>query len=125
MNVRTLFYSVLLSVLYVASTETVFGAGGSVNDTVTTPTGLVNPLKGVETFDQFLKAILGGVIEIGTIILIMMLVYVGFKFVVARGNPEEIQSARSALVWTVIGGLVLLGATTIQMVITGTVESLQ
>lgn len=123
MNVRTLFYSVLLSVLYVSGTSSVFAQAGSENNTP--PVGLVNPLKGVDTFDQFLKAILDGVIQIGTIILIMMLVYVGFKFVVARGNPEEIQSARSALVWTVIGGLVLLGATTIQMVITGTVESLQ
>lgn len=87
--------------------------------------GLVNPLNGVSTLPQFLKAILAGVVQIGTIILIMMLVYVGFLFVAARGNAEKLQSAKSALVWTVIGGLILLGATSIQLVIEGTVNSLR
>lgn len=87
--------------------------------------GLVNPLNGVSTLPEFLKAILAGVVQIGTIILIMMLVYVGFLFVAARGNAEKLQSAKSALVWTVIGGLILLGATSIQLVIEGTVNSLR
>ena len=86
--------------------------------------GLCNPLQ-VSSLPEFLRAILAGVVQIGTIILIMMLVYVGFKFVVARGNAEELQSAKSALVWTVIGGLILLGATAIEAVITGTVQSIR
>lgn len=95
--------------------------------TTTTQTGrggLENPLQ-VDSLDGFLNAILAGVVQIGTIILIMMLVYVGFLFVAARGNSEKLQSAKSALVWTVIGGLILLGATAIQLVITGTVRSIQ
>jgi len=87
--------------------------------------GLVNPLSGVCSLSDFLKAILAGVVQIGTIILIMMLVYVGFLFVAARGNSEKLQSAKSALVWSVIGGLILLGATAIQLVIEGTVNSLR
>lgn len=87
-------------------------------------TGLVNPLNGINSLPDFLTAILNGVIQIGTIVLIMMLVYVGFLFVAARGNAEKLQGAKSALVWTVIGGLVLLGATTIQLVIQGTVDSI-
>lgn len=86
--------------------------------------GLVNPLS-VSTLDGFLTAILNGIVQIGTIILIMMLVYVGFLFVAARGNAEKLQGAKSALVWTVIGGLILLGATAIQLVITGTVNSVR
>lgn len=86
--------------------------------------GLVNPLS-VSTLDGFLTAILNGIIQIGTIILIMMLVYVGFLFVAARGNAEKLQGAKSALVWTVIGGLILLGATAIQAVITGTVNAVK
>jgi len=87
--------------------------------------GLVNPLNGINSLPEFLKAILAGVVQIGTIVLIMMLVYVGFLFVAARGNAEKLQGAKSALVWTVIGGLVLLGATSIQLVIQGTVDSLR
>ncbi len=86
--------------------------------------GLMNPLK-VDSLEGFLEAILKGVVQIGTIVLIMMLVYVGFLFVASRGNAEKLQGAKSALVWTVIGGLILLGATAIQAVITGTVQSLQ
>lgn len=95
------------------------------NPSPTASEGLVNPLNGVSTLPEFLKAILAGVVQIGTIILIMMLVYVGFLFVAARGNSEKLQSAKSALLWTVIGGLILLGATSIQLVIEGTVNSLR
>lgn len=95
------------------------GGGGTASG------GLVNPLRGVDSFPEFLRAILGGIVEIGTIVLIMMLVYVGFLFVAARGNAEKLQGAKSALVWTVIGGLILLGATSIQLVIEGTVNSLR
>ena len=53
-----------------------------------------------------------------------MLVYVGFLFVAARGNEEKISSARSALVWTVVGGLILLGASAISAVIQATVGTI-
>lgn len=98
------------------------GIGGGTNPG--TSGGLTNPLKDIDTLPEFLNAILGGIVQIGTIVLIMMLVYVGFLFVAARGNAEKIQGAKSALVWTVIGGLILLGATAIQAVISATVESL-
>lgn len=102
------------------------GIGGGTNpDSCGSSGGLVNPLNGVCSLGDFLKAILAGVVQIGTIILIMMLVYVGFLFVAARGNAEKLQSAKSALVWTVIGGLILLGATSIQLVIEGTVNALR
>ncbi|HEY0948160.1 MAG TPA: hypothetical protein VGE53_01560 [Candidatus Paceibacterota bacterium] len=120
---RSLSHTVLLTLLYApfaAHAEVITNTGTS-----TSGGGLVNPLNGVSTLPEFLRAILGGVVQIGTIVLIMMLVYVGFLFVVARGNAEKLQSAKSALVWTVIGGLILLGATSIQLVIEGTVNSLR
>lgn len=120
--IRTLSTSILLAV-FAFSAPSVFGATGPVNTSGST--GLKNPLNGISTLPEFLKAILSGIVQIGTIVLIMMLVYVGFKFVAARGNAEELQSAKNSLVWTVIGGLILLGATTIQLVIEGTVNSLR
>ena len=69
-------------------------------------------------------AILRGVVRLGSIILVLALVYTGFLFVVAQGNQEKISSARSALMWTVIGGLVLLGAEAIGLVISATVKTL-
>ncbi|MDP2816115.1 MAG: hypothetical protein Q8O19_05490 [Rectinemataceae bacterium] len=135
MTKRTIAARIALLALTLSGALTAHAQDGSTNpgggtDGSTNPGcgsesgGLVNPLNKVCSLDDFLEAILGGIVEIGTIILIMMLVYVGFLFVAARGNAEKIQSAKSALVWTVIGGLILLGATAIQMVITETVGSL-
>jgi hypothetical protein len=97
------------------------GSQGGAN--APTGTGLVNPLQ-VDTLEAFLLAILAGVVELGTIFLVLMLVYVGFLFVTAQGKEEKISEARKALVWTVIGGLILLGATSIQLVVTETVRTL-
>jgi Type IV secretion system pilin len=68
--------------------------------------------------------ILQFVIEIGSIIVVLMLVYVGYLFVIAQGNPSKLASARSALLWTVIGALILLGAQAIAMGIQATVTAL-
>ena len=84
---------------------------------------LQNPLN-VSTLPELLNAILRGVVEIGAILLTVMIVYVGFLFVAAQGNEEKIRSARDALVWTVIGGLILLGAEAISLVIQQTVSTL-
>ena len=85
---------------------------------------LTNPLNNIDSLPELLTAILKGVVEIGAIFLTVMIVYVGFLFVAARGNEEKISSARSALVWTVVGGLILLGAQAISLVIQETVKTL-
>lgn len=53
-----------------------------------------------------------------------MLIYVGFLFVKAQGKEEELRDARRALLWTVIGALILLGSQAIAMGIKATVEAL-
>ncbi|MEK7602133.1 MAG: hypothetical protein AAB472_01450 [Patescibacteria group bacterium] len=87
------------------------------------PTGLQNPLQ-AGTLEELLTAILKGVVAIGAIFLTFMIIYVGFLFVAARGNEEKIRDARQALVWTVIGGLLLLGAEAISLVIQSTAQTL-
>ena len=62
--------------------------------------------------------------QIGTIVIVLMLVYVGFLFVTARGEPGKITTARTALLWTVVGALVLLGAQAISLGIQSTVQAL-
>lgn len=87
--------------------------------------GLINPLNKIGSFPQLLTAILGAVVTIGSIVLVLALVYTGFLFVAAQGSEEKIRSAKGALMWTVIGGLILLGAQTIGMVIETTVNNLK
>lgn len=83
---------------------------------------LTNPIR-VDSLQELLQIVLEAVVQIGSIILVLALVYVGFLFVVAQGNEEKITNAKNALLWTIIGGLILLGASAIGAVIGSTVET--
>lgn len=50
--------------------------------------------------------------------------YAGYLFVIAQGNPSKIEEARSALLWAVVGGVIVLGANVIYGVINGTIRAL-
>ncbi|MEK7510913.1 MAG: pilin [Patescibacteria group bacterium] len=101
-------------------TGTIPGSGGQGS----VSPGLTNPLNSIDSLPQLLAAVLAAIVRIGTIILTLALVYVGFLFVAAQGNEEKISNAKSALLWTVIGGLILLGASAIGAVIGSTVGKL-
>ncbi|MFA6519797.1 MAG: hypothetical protein WCT41_03195 [Candidatus Paceibacterota bacterium] len=125
-----------------ASGSTTGGSGGTVGSggttggsggTVTPPgpaTTLINPLGNTSCssngtcLSSFLTSILRLVIQIGAVVVVLMLVYVGFLFVVARGDPGKITTARTALLWTVIGALVLLGAQAIASGVQATIQAL-
>lgn len=122
---RATVLTITLGLMLVMSSGVVFAAPVP-EDTPATEqsSGLTNPLNSINSLPDFINAILDAVVQLGTILLTFAIVYVGFKFVAAQGNEEEIRSARTALMWTVIGGLVLLGAKTIGLVISATVKGL-
>ena len=93
--------------------------GASPNDTP----ALTNPLQAT-SLTALLQEVLGYVVEIGSIFLVLMLIWVGFLFVRAQGSDEALKGARSALLWTVIGGLLLLGAQAIAVAIAATASAL-
>lgn len=95
-------------------------SGQSGNSSVT----LINPLNSGTSLESFLGNIMDFIIRIGSVVVILMIVYVGYLFVIARGNESKITEARKALLWTVIGALVLLGAKAISSGILATVQSL-
>lgn len=90
---------------------------------VNTGVTLTNPL-GSASLETFLLNILDFVIRIGSIVVILMVVFVGFKFVTAQGKPGEIEAAKGMLLWTVVGALILLGAKAIALGIKATVQAL-
>ena len=77
------------------------------------------------TLWDFLVAILNAVIYILFPIIVLMIVYTGFLFVSAQGNPTKLQDARRALIWTVVGALVILGSKALALAIRGTIEGFQ
>ena len=72
----------------------------------------------------FLNNILDFIINIGVVVIVLMIIFVGFKFVMAQGSDSKISDARNMLLWTVIGALVLLGAKAISLGILATVQAL-
>ncbi len=102
--------------LNISKTQT----GGSVCDP---SKGLCNPLK-VNSISELLTTMLSFIIKIGTVVIVLMMVYTGFKFVLARGNPTEIQKARTMFMWTIIGAVVILGAQAIALGIASTVKNI-
>ena len=91
---------------------------------------LINPLNTGECAPNgnclmnFLNRILEFVIRIGTVVVVLMTVYVGYLFVVAQGNSTKIEEAKNALLWTVVGALILLGSKAISEAIKATVQAI-
>ena len=113
-----------------AATKTTEGVAGSRTKTTEGAAGtsknitLINPLGAGTDIQKLINQILAFVIRIGAIVVILMLVYVGFLFVTARGEPAKITAARQALLWTIVGALILLGAQVISLGIQATVQAL-
>ena len=83
---------------------------------------LCNPLES-DSIPAFLLKIIDVILVFALPLIIIYIMYAGFLLVTSQGNPSEIETARSALLWAVIGGVVILGARLIIEVIQGTIEA--
>ncbi|MEX0913131.1 MAG: hypothetical protein WDZ56_01220 [Candidatus Paceibacterota bacterium] len=83
---------------------------------------LNNPL-GDQTLMGFLQDILEVVMIFAVPLIVFMIIYAGFLFVMDRGNGKTLTQAKNALLYAVIGGLLILGAWIILEVIQGTVDA--
>ena len=85
--------------------------------------GLCNPL-GYSDLTTFLQKLLQLVAQIGFPVIVLFMVYVGFQYVTASGNPEKLKKLHSYLLWTVVGALIVLGAEALSLAIQATVNQL-
>lgn len=128
-----IYYAVLMFGV-LAPMRTVFGAdiSGSVSNGVGISTGnnptmgvkLDNPIR-VDSIEALIAEILKIVVAIGTPIAVIFLMYSGFKFVTAQGSDTKLKEAKEMLLWTIVGIVVLLGASLISTVISGTINQLK
>ncbi|MDD4988817.1 MAG: pilin [Candidatus Pacebacteria bacterium] len=86
--------------------------------------GLKNPLGNTCDLYQLFAKILKIAEQIGAIIIVLAIIYSGFLFVKAQGNSEELETAKRAFLWTVVGAAVLLGATALSAIIQNTINQL-
>jgi hypothetical protein len=106
---------------------------GSGNAPVTTTTGsgnaggcdagtLCNPLK-VNSIEELVLTIINVILVFLLPVIILYIMYAGYLFVTAQGNPGEISRARNALLTALIGGVIVLGARAILEVVKGTINA--
>jgi hypothetical protein len=106
-----------------SNSTSVIGNNASANAGCSSGSGLTSPLKDCDLV-SLLNDLLNFAITIGGIAIVLMLVFVGFKFVAAQGNPSKLADAQRMLFWTVVGALILLGAKAIEAGIQATVQSI-
>jgi len=87
---------------------------------------LTNPLdSSISTIPAFFGAIIDIVLVFAIPFVVFFIIYAGFLYVTARGNAETIKKAHNALLYALIGGLLILGSRTLLTIITNTVNQLK
>ncbi len=81
-----------------------------------------NPLSFTSITDMIV-AIVNVVIVMSTPIIVFFLIYAGFMYVTARGNPEKIQQASKALLYGIIGGVIILASVAIMTIVKNLVSA--
>ena len=88
------------------------------------PIKLDNPLASSDIY-AFIQSILEIVFRLGTVVAIFFIIYSGFLFITAQGDPPKLQTARKAFLWTVVGTAILLGSWVLATAIKGTIDQLK
>jgi uncharacterized membrane protein YobD (UPF0266 family) len=83
---------------------------------------LTNPLA-FPDITSLMQAILNMVIVIATPIVVLFIIYAGFLYVTAQGNPEKLQVANRALIYGIIGGVIIIGSVAILQIVQNTVNA--
>lgn len=123
--------TILSTVIFAASGDN--GNGGvtgdngpaPVKETSTDPIPtLKNPLK-----SQYwsIEGVLFGIVDlaifIGTIVAVLMFIYIGFQFVMAKGNETKLKDAKQWFLYAVIGTAILISSKVIVSVVQNTLIS--
>lgn len=83
---------------------------------------LQNPVSGYGTIGALFSALLNIIIVVAVPVVVLFLILAGFRYVTARGNPNGIQEANTALLYGVIGGVIIIGAVALLAIIQSTVN---
>ncbi len=81
-----------------------------------------NPLKS-NSMEEFIARVLEALVLLLTPILVLAVILSGFLFVKARGNPEELGTAKRVLMYTLVGSAIVLGAEVIANALSGTLSN--
>ncbi len=103
--------------------ETNLGGGNSSSNSIP----LENPLKngGIKDIPTFVEKLLSIVMKVGVPLVAIAIIYTGYLFIAAQGNPEKLKTAKDAILYVFIGAVILLGAYVIAQTLQGTINSIR
>lgn len=113
------FWSLILHVLLLPTA--VFAQE---NSPIADVNGIENPTES-SSLQEFLGKILEAIVTLLYPILVLALVYSGFLFVTAQGNPQKLQKARTVLKWVIVGAVIIFARWLIADIIGTTVNEVQ
>lgn len=87
---------------------------GSVGGTQTIE--LPNPL-GISNINDLINKIIDGLIIFATPVAVAMVIWAAYLFMSSGGDPKKLTTAKSALLWTVVGYAILLLAKGVGLII--------
>ena len=105
------------------NTNQAFSADGA-----ETSSGTFVPLENpttITSFEGLINAILKVVAIIAIPVVTLLIIYSGFLFVSARGDPGKLKTAKSTLLYTIIGAAVIFGAWMLSNALVGTVQTIE
>ena len=97
--------------------------GGNLSQSGQGSVSLFNPLGQDSTLLGFFQEILDVILVFAVPLIVFFIILAGFNYVMARANPGKIETANKALLYAVIGGVIILGAYIILEVISGTIDA--
>ncbi|MCD8494867.1 MAG: pilin [Candidatus Pacebacteria bacterium] len=120
------------------TTSTPAAGGGTTNDPDTMGPGdtsstrgadfayLKNPLEGsVDSIPSLVSTILNIALLIAVPLVALAIIYSGFLFIAAQGDPNKLKEAKQTFLYVIIGGALVLGAVIIANAIAGTINQLR
>lgn len=116
----TLSSSLLLTVPYAVFAQA-DGSGTNAPAPVNISVKINNPFSGGDSLSGVITTILQKIVmPLAAVFVVLAIIYSGFKYVMAQGNPQQIKEANKGLVAVLIGTAILLGATGISAALQGT-----
>ncbi len=97
---------------------------GGVNQGTNNSVGLQNPLRSGGSIPELFQVLLDIVMVFAVPLIVFFIIYAGFMYVTARGSSDKVQKAHMALLYALIGGVLILGARVLIDVVGGTVDSI-
>lgn len=118
MNMKNIRYIASYAAVAMLSLPVIVFGEGDGTGKITNPLGNKN-----SDLFSFIDTLIDAVLKLGSIVAVLAIIYAGFLFVTASGDEKKISTAKSVLLYAVIGIAILLGARALSAVIVNTVET--